>query len=140
MYFGLACFWLQNELQVVTSKISQSVDQIQELDFTGQFITLKASSKYNKKRSSYWLTGRNYRDVWNTELKVRIFDIGKEKGGLKIVQRGGGFQTNSLRLEAKDGKQYVLRSVEKYPERAAIPEILLETLAADIIKDQISSC
>jgi len=90
----------------------------------------------NKKK--YWFLGENYREAWNVSLEVRVFDIGKEKDGLKIIQKGGGFQTRSLRLENPDGKQYVLRGIKKYPERA-IPAALKETFAVDLIKDLVSS-
>jgi hypothetical protein len=69
---------------------------------------------------------------------IPIFDIGTEKGGLKIVKRGGGQQTKSLRLENEDEKQYVLRSIEKYPQSAVPPE-LRNTVAVDVVTDQISA-
>jgi len=47
-------------------------------------------------------------------------------------------QTLSLRMEAKNGKQYVLRSIEKYPE-SVIPPALRGTIGGDVISDQISS-
>lgn len=95
-----------------------------------------ASTQYH--RNGKMLLGANYRDEWETPIEVPVFDIGKEHGGLTIVQRGGGMQTKSLRLEARDGKQYVLRSVEKFPENA-IPKILRNTFAGGIVKDQISA-
>ncbi len=97
-----------------------------------------ASDQYKAKKSKEKLFGANYRDVWEQDINVKVFDIGTEHGGLKIVQRGGGQQTKSLRLEAKDGKQYVLRSVEKYAE-GVIPEVLRKTFAEDLVQDQISA-
>ena len=69
---------------------------------------------------------------------VKVFDIGKEKGGLKPVQRGGGFQSKSLRLEDANGKQYVLRSIEKYPDKV-LPEEFSQTFVKDVIVDGISA-
>jgi len=113
----------------------------QDLDFSGQtanaIATTELNRKKNKKRPG-WL-GNNYRKEWSTEMQnVRQFDIAREKGGLKIVQRGGGLQTKSLRLEDKDGKQYVLRSVEKFPEKA-VPSALRGTVVADLVADQVSA-
>jgi len=85
---------------------------------------VNASDQYDTNQPG--LLGENYRAAWRTKIEVPVFDIGTEKGGLKILKRGGGQQTRSLRLEAKDGKQYVLRSVEKYAEKA-IPEALKRT-------------
>ncbi|MEQ9229781.1 MAG: hypothetical protein RIF46_03805, partial [Cyclobacteriaceae bacterium] len=67
-----------------------------------------------------------------------VFDFKSENGELKIVQRGGGQQTLSLRLEDPNGKQFTLRSIEKYPEKA-IPETFRATFAKDIVQDQISA-
>ena len=47
-------------------------------------------------------------------------------------------QTRSLRLETQDEKQYVLRSIKKYPENA-VPAEIRGTIFAEIINDQISA-
>src|SRR5690606_31398294 len=97
-----------------------------------------ASTKYNTSESAYFWMGQNYRDIWATTVKAPVFDIGTKKGGLKIVKRGGGQQTFSLRLEDKDARQYVLRSIDKYME-GALPEELHKTFAVDLVQDQISA-
>ncbi|WP_282125479.1 BamA/TamA family outer membrane protein [Marinifilum flexuosum] len=109
-----------------------------DLNFADSTITIAASDLYStdSKSKRNWL-GSNYRKEWETPIEVPVFDIGTEKGGLKILKRGGGQQTRSLRLEAKNGKQYVLRSVEKYTEKA-IPPALRGTFAAKIVQDGIS--
>ena len=101
-------------------------------------VTTNVSQQYLIKPGRYWLLGKNYRQVWATDRTVPVFDIGSEHGGLKILQRGGGFQTLSLRLEASNGHQYVLRSIEKYAIKA-IPPALQETFAAGLVQDQISA-
>lgn len=100
-------------------------------------IEKSASQQYNKGNLHRHFLGENYRDVWAAPVNVRIFDLKKEKGGLKVVKKGGGQQTLSLRLEAKDGKQYALRSLEKYTERS-IPSILRKMFIAKLIQDQMS--
>jgi len=107
-----------------------------QVDFTDSVVVVNASDQYETAKTG--LLGENYRKAWKTPIKVPVFDIGKEKGGMTIVQRGGGQQTRSLRLEAKDGKEYALRSVEKYAEKA-IPEALRSTVGADLVQDQISA-
>ncbi len=101
-------------------------------------VVVNASDQYIAGKMRQKLMGKNYRDVWAAEVEVPVFDIGTEQGGLTIVKKGGGMQTKSLRLEAKDGQQYVLRSIEKYPENA-VPEALRKTFAVDIVQDQISA-
>lgn len=97
-----------------------------------------ASDKYAANPWRKRMLGENYREEWGEDLSVPVFDIGTERGGLEILQKGGGMQTISLRLGAKDGREYTLRSIEKYPE-AAVPEQLRKTFAQDLVEDQISA-
>src|SRR5690606_10751327 len=97
-----------------------------------------ASKKYAADAWRKKTHGEKYRKEWRQDLKVPVFDIGSEHGGLEILQKGGGMQTISLRLRAKDGREYTLRSIEKYPE-AAVPEQLRKTFAQDLVEDQISA-
>lgn len=102
-------------------------------------VYMPADTQYtNKSNFHRWLLGKNYREVWATPLNFPVIDLHKEKGGLKIVKRGGGMQTLSLRLEDKNGDEWVLRSLKKYPEKA-VPEALRETVAKDVVQDQISA-
>ncbi len=107
-----------------------------DLDFSDSTILVNASDQYHT--TSPGLFGENYRDTWKTEIEVPLFDIGRVNGGLKIEKKGGGQQTRSLRLEDADGREYVLRSVEKYAARA-VPEAFRGTIAADLVQDQISA-
>ncbi len=120
----------QKQLEEQTKKMN--------ISFAGKTATLPASQVYRASGFREWLLGQNYRPEWEAPVTLPVFDIGTQNGGLKVVQRGGGFQTVSLRLEDSTGRQYVLRSVEKYPD-AALPRILRQTLAADVVKDQISA-
>ncbi len=97
-----------------------------------------AGTRYHiSEAANLWL-GKNYRDVWETPVKVKVFDIDTKKRGLNILKRGGGMQTYSLRMEDAGGKQYVLRSIDKYVE-PVIPAELRNTFAVDIVQDQISA-
>lgn len=100
--------------------------------------TTAASLQYQASKGKRTWMGANYRDVWSLPVEATIFNIAEEKGGLEVIKQGGGMQTNSLRLEAKDGRQYVLRSVEKYANKA-LPHVLQETFAVGVVQDQISS-
>ncbi len=107
-------------------------------DYKDSTVSMAANHIYQAKAFKKFLLGENYRNVWTTPVAAPVFRLNKEAGGLTIGQRGGGMQTKSLRLQAKDGRQYVLRSVEKYAENA-IPENLRGSFAADIVQDQISA-
>ncbi len=108
------------------------------VDFRNKVVRVKASSQYAAGKGKRKLLGDNYRAEWGQEVEVPVFDIATIKGGLKILQRGGGQQTLSLRMEDSTGHEYVIRSVEKYPE-AAVPEMLRKTFAQDLVQDQISA-
>jgi len=97
-----------------------------------------ASNQYKAGKFREVLMGKNYRDVWSTPVEAPVFNIAGEKGGLKIIQRGGGQQTHSIRMENSEGQQYVLRSVEKFAE-GALPNEMGKTFIKDIVQDQISA-
>lgn len=102
-------------------------------------ITVAIAPEYNDVSRShrFWL-GENYRKLWATPVKMRILDLQKERGGLSVVKTGGGMQTRSLRFKDASGREWVLRTVQKYPERA-LPEKLRPTIAKDILQDQVST-
>ena len=98
-----------------------------------------AGEEYNKASSlKRFFLGNNYRKEWATPVSFKVFNIGKEKGGFKIKSLGGGKQTKSLRLEDKNGKEWVLRTLNKDPAKA-IPENFRGTVAQDIAQDMISA-
>lgn len=84
------------------------------------------------------LFGENYRKEYAEPTKVPVIRLSQIKGGLSPIKRGGGNQTHSLRMEDKKGKEWVLRSVEKYPE-VLLPLELQATFAKDIVKDNMSA-
>lgn len=85
-----------------------------------------------------WFLGKNYRQEWTTPVTLPVINIRNVAGGLKPTQRGGGMQSRSLRLEDSSGKEYVLRSIEKYPDKI-LPEQLQQTFVKDIVVDGISA-
>ena len=109
------------------------------ISYAGKDTLFAASKKYiGRSKLHRNLFGENYRQEWATEMRFPIFDIGTMKGGLKVLKKGGGHQTTSLRLVAEDGKQYVLRSMDKNPALTLPPE-LRRTFIKSIVQDGISS-
>jgi hypothetical protein len=100
-------------------------------------ITVAVAPEYDSvgKAHRFWL-GESYRKLWAAPVKMKVFHIEKEKGGFTILQAGGGLQTKSLRLKDAQGRQWVLRSIQKYPERE-LPEHLKKTIVKDLLQDQI---
>ncbi len=99
-------------------------------------VAVSASHQYAAGPGRRFFFGSNYRDTWQTQVKVPVFQLSNQ--GLKILQKGGGQQTLSLRLADSTGREYVLRSVEKNPE-GAVPEMFRKTFAQDLVQDQISA-
>lgn len=81
--------------------------------------------------------GDNYRKEWATPVKLKVFDISKERGGFKIKSLGGGKQTKSLTVTDKDGIDWVIRTVNKDPAKA-IPENFHNSIAESVAQDFIS--
>jgi hypothetical protein len=81
-----------------------------------------------------WMWGELYRDVYRLDITVPVLDLKEIRGGLTPIRKGGGNQTNSLRLEDKDGKQYVLRSMRKDAGRI-MGGVLRGTFVVDMMRD-----
>src|SRR5215217_1411352 len=102
-------------------------------------ITVKIYPKYDSVTKFHrFLFGENYRKEYARDTKVPVIRISEFKGGLTPTQRGGGNQSHSLRLVDHKGKEWVLRSVEKFPE-ILLPEVFRKTFAGTAIKDNMSA-
>ena len=99
-------------------------------------VVMPASRKYEAGAFHRMMLGDNYRDLWETPIKVPVLDIGTFDGGLKATEQGGGNQTKSLRLEAKDGREYTFRPI--YKEKLVLPGNLDGTIVEDIFADGLS--
>lgn len=64
-----------------------------------------------------WLWGERYRNYYATEVTVPTVRLDTLFGGLTVVRKGGGNQSNSLRLQDKQGREYVMRGLRKSAER-----------------------
>ncbi len=103
-----------------------------------EYATEKANEfKTTNSRMSFM--GTNYRKEWNTPIKVPLFYLSKEKGGLTPVKRGGGKQTKSLRVEDPQGREYTLRSIRKFITSKTLPGDLQSEAAADLVSDGVSA-
>lgn len=82
--------------------------------------------------------GKLYRDVWTAPIRVPVVDLDTAFGGLSADKKGGGLQTRSLRLGAKNGHDYVLRTIKKYPGLALAPEFR-GTVVEELVSDGIAA-
>lgn len=101
-------------------------------------VTVTPGARYEAGALHRWLLGSGNRHLWTTALRVPVLDLATWAGGLTPTERGGGMQTQSLRLRSADGIEYVFRSVDKDPS-SILPPDLRETLVDDVVQDQISA-
>lgn len=100
--------------------------------------TVEAGAQYEAGNVKEYFLGDEYRDVWATSIEVPVIDLSRTAGGLTPTGAAGGMQTSLLFLEGADGRDFILRKMEK---RAgdALPEGAQRTIVEDIAQDQISS-
>jgi Omp85 superfamily domain len=85
------------------------------------------------------LLGAGWRDVWVTPVSVPSLELTTFAGGLKVLERGGGYQSITLHLQEESGwKEWRFRSVNKFPGMT-LPPAFRETAAGTVIQDQVSA-
>jgi len=101
-------------------------------------VTVAAGTIYKAGPIKELIWGKHYRDTWVTSVDIPVIDLSKERGGLNIVHIGGGQQSVSVVVEDSTGRRSIMRSIQKNPAEA-LPSVLRETFARDVIQDQISA-
>lgn len=96
------------------------------------------STEYDKRGLHRFLLGKRYRDVYSIPVEAKVLNLQTAHGGLTPVKRGGGFQTNSLRLLTSDKREYAARSMNKDASKL-LPEVFKSTFASDILQDQFTA-
>lgn len=100
-------------------------------------VSIAASDKYSDPSFlKKLLLGKNYRQEWETPVNLPVFNI--KEHGLKIEELGGGQQTKSLQLKDRQGREWVLRTVDKDVEKA-LPKFLRHTIAQRVTQDMVSA-
>ncbi len=81
------------------------------------------------------ILGAHYSDIYLQEYKFDVLDLSAYRGGMSPLQRGGGNQTNSLRLADTEGRQFALRALTKDASRALPYPINQIAAARDLLQD-----
>ncbi|HEY0434102.1 MAG TPA: hypothetical protein VGC95_09530, partial [Chitinophagaceae bacterium] len=121
------CFWA-TALHAQTKIVTDS-------PFIENTTVVIAGAEFRRSALHNIFWGKHYRKEWNTP--VRVPNLYLDSLGLKPITESGSRQSKGLRLKAADGKQYVLRSVNK-DFGQAFPENFQGTFITHIAKDQAS--
>jgi len=86
--------------------------------YSKDFLTEKKASIYTKEETTKTkafkrLWGERYRVYFSTDVTVPTVNLDTLFGGLRPMKKGGGHQSKSLRLEDKEGREYVMRALRK---------------------------
>ena len=84
-------------------------------------VALRATDMYEVGGLRRFLFGRRYREAWAAPVTVPVAWLDEYRGGLRLDDRGGGFQTLSVDVIGPDETVYTLRSVAKNPTRLIKP-------------------
>lgn len=128
---------MRNLLLISLSLIANLCDAQPPQKAVSDSMTWKASEEY--KDPSFFkrlLLGTNYRQEWGTAVKLPVFRLAQTD--FTIDELGGGNQTKSLQFKDKQGREWVLRTIDKEVEKA-LPPALRHTLAQRVVQDLVSA-
>lgn len=112
-------FYAAKERKIVyEANVFKKDSIIDYTDFPNAKLASKKASIYTDKESTKGKTynllwGKRYRKYFGQKIDAPTVNIDTLFGGLKPTRRGGGHQSKSLRLEDKDGREYVMRALRK---------------------------
>ncbi len=129
---------LKRLLSVLLVSISCTVYSQSDPTWFSGYKEVVPAARYEAGWLHEFFFGSHWRDVWTTKVKVGVTDLAKYGGGLTPYEKGGGFQTKGLKFKGVDGKTYKFRSLDKDPQKT-LPLELQESIAKDVVQDQISS-
>ena len=116
-----------------------NIDDMDKIKF-GEFdsVTVAANTLYEASPLKKVMQGKQFREAWATPITVPIAFLDTLKGGLKVIEQGGGKQTHSIELEDKLGIRYTLRSLSKDPEKL-VPYLAKDLGLENIVVDGVSA-
>ena len=71
------------------------------------------ASETDKSGFYKWLWGERYRAQFSREIEVPTVNLDTLFGGLTPVRKGGGNQSNSVRFEDPEGREFIMRAIRK---------------------------
>lgn len=113
-------------------------DVVHAQETTGPRVLVPGFEEYGAGGLKRFLLGTGHRELWVQPLRVPVLDLASFGGGLEPLRAGGGNQTRTLHMTSPDGRRWVFRSVNKFPEQG-MPEDVRGTFLGSLIEDQMSA-
>ncbi|MCI1187635.1 hypothetical protein MON38_09400 [Hymenobacter sp. DH14] len=112
----------------------------QPLPTTADSVLATAGRHYNRHSKFYrFFLGRHYRRVWAAPVTVPVLDLATAApGGLRPGKAGGGYQSISMTLEGRQGREYALRALDKEPSKT-LPKVIRPTFVLNVVRDATSA-
>ncbi len=104
-----------------------SFQQFKNIELPSKKASIYTEEEVSKGKFFEFLWGKRYRKYFGTKVNAPTVNLDTLFGGLKPIRKGGGHQSKSLRLEDKQGRQYVMRALRKSA---------VQYLQAVVFKDQ----
>ncbi len=141
-------FYNENNYKMKSILIRENKNKkVSDIDFPSENSKTTSIYKNNNHSNSKFYTsfiGKHYRTYYYKDYSFPVVNLDTLFGGLKPVKLGGGNQSVSLRLEDKNGKEYVMRRMSKsasqfiqinlFPEEYLKPN-LENTISEKFLKD-----
>ncbi|MFL5787378.1 MAG: BamA/TamA family outer membrane protein [Flavisolibacter sp.] len=137
VFYVLHSFGQEDTLHSQVDLIANHINSNTKAKSQADTIIVIANNNLKGTGLKNFLIGKNYREEWIQPIKVPILNF--KLDGLKTVKEGGGKQTRSIRIQDQSGKQWTLRSVEKFPIEALPADLRSATAIKNIITDGISA-
>ena len=125
---------------IVFSKDKRAFDITQLNNFPKDTMASVYTSEEVQKSNFYkFLWGERYRSSYGKKVKVNTVNLDTIFGGVFPVRKGGGNQSKSLRLEDKQGRQYVMRALRKQSTQYLQAAIFKNQFIGESLDDDFTS-
>ncbi|MFK7770673.1 MAG: BamA/TamA family outer membrane protein [Saprospiraceae bacterium] len=105
----------------------------QKKDSVNTLLLTRRVKKGSKFRNAF--LGKHHRETYVTPFNFETLDLSTHAGGLTPIKRGGGGQTNSVRLQDSQGRHYTMRDMTKDASRLIPYPFNQMDLAGSIVED-----
>ena len=130
---------VKEKLSIIEENIPASFPEFEKgLDSVEVFVVQNKVPKAGPLHKFF--LGNHYRDIYLEKYKFPVLNLTRFDGGVVPVKRGGGSQTNSLRLQnPRTGRQYAMRALTKDASRILPYPLNKMTAAVFILEDNFLS-